>query len=185
MDPLNRPPGFPGLEEDMTNPFRTMIVVATLLLAVLVAGPACRPCPEQPAQTEEKPEEVVQEEPSLVHEVQVDLDKDETQWAKIEPVRVRRGEGVRFNVNQHTVWILIPEVGFQLVSGGSDWAVGKSMTAFKVERGSALIMLDNSFEDGEPNQDIHYSVLVRHADGPWEYIHGENPPPRMIVPPRR
>jgi len=174
----------PGLEVEMSNPFRITIVVATVLLAVLVAGPACRPRPEEPEQTKEAPEVVVQEEPSFVHEIQVDVDKEGFQWAKIGPVRVRRGEGVRFTVMQHTAWILIPEVGFRLVSGGSDWAVGKSITAFKVEKGSALIMLDNSFEDIEPNQEIHYSVLVRHADGPWEYVHGDNPPPRMVVPPR-
>ena len=147
-----------------------------------LSAAACQPCPEPPAQAEKTPEKVVQVEPTSVHEVTVDLDKEGIQWAKIKPVTVRRGEGIRFTVKQHTAWILIPEVGFRLVSGGSDWAVGKSFTALKVEKGSALIMLDNSFEDIEPNQEIHYSVLVRHADGPWEYVHGDNPPPKIIIP---
>jgi hypothetical protein len=175
----------PGLEVEMSNPFRIAIVVATLLLAVVVAGPACRPCPEQPAQTEEKPEVVVQEDPSFVHEIQVDLDKDGIQWALIQPVKVGRGEAIRFTVQGHTAWVLIPESGFRLVSGGSDWVVGESITAFKVEKGSALIMLDNSFEETDPVHVIHYSVLARHVDGPWEYVHGENPPPKMIIPPKK
>jgi hypothetical protein len=169
----------------MKSLFRMTMVAATVLLAVLVAGPACRPFPEQPAQTEEAPESVVQKEPTFVHEVAVDLEKDEVTWARIKPVAVRRGEGIRVNVGNHTAWVLIPESGFKLVSGGSDWATGDSFTAFKVERGSALIMLDDSFEEGEPSVEIHYSVMVRHAGGDWEYIHGENPPPKMIIPPKQ
>lgn len=171
----------------MSNPFRNMIVVAAMLLAVLVAAPACRPCPEQPEQIEETPKVVVQEEPTSVHEIAVGLEKDGIQWAKIEPVKAQRGEGIRFNVQKHTAWVLIPEGGFRLVSGGCDWAVTKSITAFKVENGSALIMLDNSFEEGDPNRVIHYSVLVRHVEdreGRWEYVHGRNPPPEMNIPKR-
>ena len=179
-------PGTTGLEVEMSNPFRNSIVVATVMLAVLVAGPACRPSPGQQEKTEEAPKMVVQEEPTLVHDVVVNMEdvKGKVQWRPIEPVTARRGEGIRFVVREHTAWVLIPESGFRLVSGGSDWATGASITAFKVKNGEAVIMLDESFSDKEDLRVIHYSVLARHIEGQWEYVHGENPPPRMIVPAR-
>jgi len=61
----------------------------------------------------------------------------------------------------------------------------KSYTAFKVENGSAVIRLDECATGAEPEEEMHYSVLVRQVNGKWDYVHGKNPPPRMVLPPRK
>jgi hypothetical protein len=169
----------------MSNPLRITIVVTAAMLAVITTAPACRPSPEQPKQIKEEPEVVDEAELSDIHEIEVVVDTKEVRWSNIKPIKVRRGQGVRFVVKEHTAWFLIPETGFRRLSGGSDWVVGDSITAFKVEKGSALVTLDNSFQPVEPNREIHYSVLVRNSNDKWEYVHGENPPPKMIIPPHQ
>lgn len=174
MDPVNRRPGSPGLEEDMTNPFRYTIAVAAVLLAMLVAAPACQCESEEP----KKPTK---------HDIAVALDDDDAQyrWKPIETITVQSGDTIRFTVKEHTAWILIPDDRFRLLDGGSDWVASKSYTAFKVENGSAVIRLDECATGAEPEEEMHYSVLVRQVNGKWDYVHGKNPPPRMVLPPRK
>ena len=158
----------------MRKPFRSMIVVAAVVLAALVAAPACQCESEVPI---DKTEHAI----TLAWE-----DKDgKIEWKKIGLISVRGGDTIRISVEEHTAWFLIPDDRFRLLEGGSDWVTSKSFTAFKVENGYAVIRLDGCSSDPEPRDEIHYSVLVRHAKGPWEYVHGENPPPKMIIPPRR
>jgi len=169
----------------MSNPLRDTIVVATVLLAVLATAPACRPCPEQPQQAEKQQEVAVQEEPTFVHDIAVNLEevKEEIRWTPIKPVTVQRGEGVLFSVDVNTAWILIPDGEIKAVSG-TEWAKAKSFIAFKVENGSAAVMVPKDYPASEHEVEIHYSVLVRDVEGRWEYVHGENPPPKMIIPPK-
>jgi len=177
MDPVSRRPGSPGLEEDMTNPFRYTIAVAAVLLAMLVAAPACQCESEVPIKTTK-------------HQVAVELaDADgKYKWKMIPEVDVSSGDTIRFTSNEHTLWVLIPDNRFKLVEGGSDWVVSKSFTAFKVEGGYAIVRLDECLGESDTKEKIHYSIMVRDgkdSPGQWDYVHGENPPPRMVLPPRK
>jgi len=161
----------------MTNPFRYTIALAAVLLAVLVAAPSCQCDSEVPIKITE-------------HDVAVEpADPDsEYYWKNIPEVDVSSGDTIRFTSNEHTIWVLIPDNRFKLVEGGSDWVVSKSFTAFKVA-GYAIIKLDDCLDESDtPKEKIHYSIMVREGkegSDRWEYVHGENPPPRMTVPPRK
>ena len=159
----------------MSNPFRYTIIVAAVLLALLVAAPACQ------CGSEEK------ERPKTNYIVSVEFDEkgEDYKWKPIETVTVRGGETILIDVGEHTAWFLIPDDRFTLLEGGSDWVASKSFTAFKVENDFAVIRLNECAAGVEPEEELHYSVLVRHTNGKWEYVHGKNPPPEMIVPPRQ
>jgi len=162
----------------MSNQFRYTIAVAAVLLAVLVAAPACQCESEVPIKTTK-------------HLVAVEFaDPDgKYPWKTIPEIDVSSGDTIRFTSNEYTIWVLIPDNRFKLVEGGSDWVVSKSFTAFKVEGGSAIVRLDECLDPSDtPKEKIHYSIMVRDgkdSSSQWDYVHGENPPPRMIVPPRR
>lgn len=159
----------------MNSPFRNTVVVAAMLLAVLVAAPACQCDSVEPIDITE-------------HGVEVELVKTDSEykWKTIPEIDVSSGDTIRFTSNEHTVWILIPDNRFKLVEGGSDWVVSKSFTAFKVEDGYAIVRLDECLDrSDDAKEKIHYSIMVREGKDPsgrWGYVHGENPPPRMIVP---
>jgi hypothetical protein len=159
----------------MTNPFRYTIAVAAVLLAMLVAAPACQ------CDSEES------ERPKTNHVVAVGLDEKGTpyKWKPIKTITVRGSETILIEVGDNNVWFLIPDDRFTLLKGGSEWVASKSFTAFKIEKGYAVIRLDECGADAEPEEGIHYSVLVQDVDGKWDYVHGNNPPPGMIVPPRK
>jgi hypothetical protein len=161
----------------MSNPFRYTIAVAAVLLAVLVAAPACQCESEVPIK-------------NTKHDVAVEMADPDSKyrWKAIQEVDVSSGDTIRFTTNEHTIWVLIPDNRFKLVEGGSDWVVSKSFTAFTVESGYAIIKLDECLDESDrPKDRIHYSIMVRDGKDPsdrWDYVHGENPPPRMKVPPR-
>jgi hypothetical protein len=161
----------------MSNPFRYTIAVAVVLLAVLAAAPACQCESEVPIKTTE-------------FDVAAELaaPDDRYRWKTIPEIDISSGDTIRFTSNEHTIWVLIPDNRFKLVEGGSDWVVSKSFTAFKVENGYAIVRLDKCLDESDrPKEKINYSIMVREGkdhSGPWSYIHGDNPPPRMIVPRR-
>lgn len=154
----------------MSNPFRYTFAVAVVLLAVLVATPACQCKSGEPAE----------------HEISVEQDKDGKlyPWMPIKTITVQSGDTIRITVKEHTAWFLIPDDRFTLLEGGCEWVASKSFTAFKVKDGFAILRLDECESGTEPPDELHYSVLVLNANGEWDYVHGNNPPPGMIVPPR-
>lgn len=177
---------------------RTSIVAAALL--VMAVAPACQRSHEIPAPTEAVEDVVIQEAPAPVQDVNIEAEAESAEtkqqavsadvkkspttamkWKKIPPVKVPRGGGVRFIVEDHAVWIVIPDGKFKRSGGGRDWAKGKSFIAFKVEKGEAVVMVPNDYPSSPADIDIHYSVLARNSGGEWEYVHGENPPPRIII----
>ena len=168
----------------MSNRFRNNLFVVVLVFAVLAVVPACRPCPDAPATTECEKEQVTVEEPTFVHNLAVEAhdDKVKNAWKLLKPVTAKRGEGVLFSVDGPTAWILIPDGKIKRVFGGTEWAKAKSFIAFKVENGTAVVMVPRDYPNPEQDIEIHYSVLVQNVSGQWEYVHGENPPPKIIIP---
>jgi hypothetical protein len=159
----------------MRNPFRSMMVVAAVVLAVTVAAPACQ-C--QTVESKEPTKHFITVEPD---------EKDRDKWKPIPPIEVREGDTIEINGGGNTVWFLIPDNRFSLVEGVSDWVNTESFTAFSVEGEPVIIQLDGCDPDADPTEKIHYSVLARSPkDAParWDYVHGNNPPPRMTIPPR-
>lgn len=162
----------------MSNPFKNMIFVAAVLLVILVTAPACR------GETEESKEQI----PANRIVVAPDEKRDPYPWRSIGPVTVHRGETIPIEVGDNAALFLFPTDGIKLVSGGSDLVISRSFTAFRVEDGRAVIMVDRCFPGSEAEQQIHYSVLARQRSdsaGQWDYVHGENPPPKMIIPPHQ
>ncbi len=161
----------------MNNPFRNSMIAAVVLLAALVAAPACQCDSVEPIE-------------KTIHGVTVELDRAEGHKYKfktIPEIDVSSGDTIKFISNEYTIWVLIPDNRFKLVEGGSDWVVSKSFTAFKVEGGYAIVRLDERLEASDrPKEKIHYSIMVldgKDSSDKWDYVHGENPPPRMVVPP--
>jgi hypothetical protein len=155
----------------MSNPFRFSIAVAVALVSVLVAAPACQCKSEEPTK----------------HEISVEYDKDGKpyQWMPIKTISVQGGDTVRITVKEHTAWFLVPDDRFTLLEGGSEWVASRSFTAFKIKDGFAVLRLDECDSGATPEVELHYSVLVLNANGGWDYVHGNNPPPGMIVPSRK
>ncbi len=160
----------------MSNSLRNTMIAAVVLLAVLVAAPACQCDSVEPIE-------------KTKYDVTVELadpdSKPQYKWTTISEIDVSSGDTIRFTSNEHTIWVLIPDNRFKLVEGGGDWVVSKSFTAFKVERGYAIVRLDECCTKSDEKEMIHYSIMVRDGKDPsgrWDYVHGNNPPPRMIIP---
>jgi hypothetical protein len=120
MIPTNRCPDSPGLGVEMSNPFRNTMIAAVVLLAALVAAPACQCDSVEPIE-------------NTKYDVTVGLEKaDDSKYRfqTIPEVDVSGGDTIRFTSNEHTIWVLIPDNRFKLVEGGSDWVVSRSFTAF-------------------------------------------------------
>lgn len=160
----------------MDNPIRNKrIAAATILLVMLIIAPACQ------GDTQEKIP--VTRDGSIV--VELAAPDAEYKWKQIREIIVHRGESIQIDVGANTVLFLIPSNRFQPGAGVTDWVVSTTFTAFKVEGGGAVITLDECFPASESEQVIQYSVLARSAEdrsGEWDYVHGANPPPKMIIP---
>ena len=119
----------------MSSPFRNTMIAAVVLLAALVAVPACQCDSVEPIE-------------NTKHGVTVELDRAERpkyKFKMIPEIDVSSGDTIKFISNEYTIWVLIPDNRFKLVEGGSDWVVSKSFTAFKVERSYAIVRLDEQF----------------------------------------
>ena len=164
-----RCPDGPGVEEKMgdANPRRGILIV--LILAGLGALVACGASKQQPTKTTEQGAERVEHD--------VDLKKGE----KVRVVTVNRGQTIKFVAANLTVFIVIPDPELQEGNGCEDWTSTESYVAFKIHRGSARVIVPDNYPSSGHDTDIWYSVMV--SDGvDWEYLHGENPPPRIRIP---
>ena len=159
----------------MSNPYKYTIAIAAVLLAVLVAAPACQ-CDSEES---ERPKT------NYVIKVESDVKGAPHKWKPIKTITVRGSETILIEVGNNSVWFLVPDNRFTLLEGDCEWVASQSFTAFKIEKGYAVIRLDECGAGAEPVEGIHYSVLVQDVDGKWDYVHGNNPPPRMIIPPNQ
>ncbi len=113
---------------------------------------------------------------------EIDLEKGVISPPKIKPKHVKRGAEVKITCRSNTVWVVIPSRYFSRVDGGTDWAKGEEMIAFKIEKGSARVRLSEDFPDSDEDQSVFFSILFFDGQN-YAYQEGESPP-RMIIPPR-
>ncbi len=155
----------------------TRAVVSAMVLSVALLGAtlACRA--EDPANVEST--NTTTEEPLLDGEI--DLEEGIASPPKIKAKYVKRGAEVQINARSNTVWVVIPSRYFSKVDGGSDWAIGEEMIAFKIDHGIARVKLSKDFPASNEDQSVYYSILF--FDGKnYAYQEGQSPP-RMIIPP--
>lgn len=156
-----------------------MLGCISVSLAMTVCGS------DRPAEDKSSEEQDVTTNPT-VYEVAITVtDKDGiSKWKNIPPVELRRGESVRFVSVSGPAWILIPDGQIEGTAGGSEWAKAKDLLAFRVDQDGATVTVPKDYQMSEETTEISYSVMARtEIDGrvEWGYVHGENPPPRMII----
>jgi hypothetical protein len=116
-----------------------------------------------------------------VEDTEIDLEEGIASPPKIKAKYVKRGAEVQINARSNTVWVVIPSRYFSRVDGGSDWAIGEEMIAFKIDHGTARVKLSKDFPPSDEDQSVYFSILF--FDGTnYAYQEGESPP-RMIIPP--
>jgi hypothetical protein len=150
------------------------ITMAVGLLGATLACRAAQPAPGEPATKAE------QELPPGV--VEIDLYEVKGPPPKIKAKHVKRGTVVQFNSRSNTVWVMIPSKYFSQAGGGSDWAVGNEMIAFKIDHTVAMVKLSEEFPASDKEEYVDYSILFFDGEA-YYYQEGGESPPRMIIPP--
>jgi hypothetical protein len=121
-------------------------------------------------------------------EVRISFNDKEGQW-EIATLEVARGGQIAYFAEDQTIWMLFPG-DLNYIEGKGSFCKTKNLLAVMIERdGYAIIEVPEYFPNPDVVQTISYSVMQMRdggeKPGDWQYVHGKNPPPRMIIPPRR
>jgi len=146
------------------------VVVAALLGAIIVIIGLCR----QGSATVNP------------QQANITFDKEKGQWG-IPPLVVPRTGQVSFDAEDKVVWMLFPG-DFNFIEGKGTFCKTENLLAVTIERnGYAVIEVSADFPHPDIEQSISYSVMLMKNNGEkehdWQYAHGNNPPPRMVIPP--
>jgi hypothetical protein len=162
-----------GQPEEEATMRRTIggVTIAVLLGTIIIVMGSC-----QQTVANDKPQTV---------EITFDA---ETQMWKVPPVRVHRRGQVVFKAGDTSVWLLFPG-DFEYVQGKGTFCQTDGLLAVSIPRdGLAIIEVPEWFPNPDVDQEVFYSVMLRLKSGEgtydWQYAHGENPPPRIIIPKR-
>ena len=120
-------------------------------------------------------------------EVRVFFNDKEGQW-EIPTLEVTRGSQIRYLAEDQAIWMLFPG-DLNYVEGEGTFCKTENLLAVAIERGGyAIIEVPEYFPNPDVEQSINYAVMQMRDSGEkpgdWQYVHGKNPPPRMIIPPR-
>jgi hypothetical protein len=151
------------------------LIAPALVCAVIITMGSC----QQGVATDDKPGD-----PPKLHEAQITADKETGKWT-IPTITVRRGEQVRFNSGSIKIWMLLP-ADFNYVKGNATSCKTEAFLAVAIDQGGhAIIEVPFYFEIAGEDQTIRYAFMVRERDGAawedWQYGHGPNTPPAMII----
>lgn len=156
---------------------------AAALLAVILIVSACGP---EQAPIEDRGETPVTAEPdpptAPTYEFVIEADeKGPEGWGVVPEIRLLPGESVGLRFGGARVWMLIPDSSLEVFGTGVRKAEGEGFTALTFGEGGVILRLPDAY--AAESRDFHYSVLAQVGgdEGRWSYIHGNNPPPRMII----
>lgn len=156
---------------------------AAALLAVILIVSACGP---EQAPIEDRGETPVTAEPdpptAPTYELVIEADeKGPEGWGVVPEIRLRPGESVRLRFAGARVWMLIPDTSLEIFGSEVRKAEGEGFTALTFGEDGVILRLPSAYAAGI--REFHYSVLALEGvdKGRWSYIHGNNPPPRMII----
>lgn len=121
-------------------------------------------------------------------EVEITFNEEKGHW-QLPPITVPRGGRVRFDAKNKKVWMLFPG-DFNYVEGKGTFCKSSDLLAITIDRdGYAVIEVPEYFPNPDIEQTITYSVMLMKNHGKeqsdWQYAHGKNPPPKMIIPPHQ
>jgi hypothetical protein len=161
----------PGFREEEVTVQKTVkwVVVAALIGAIIVIIGLC-----QQGEATVKPQEV-----------EITFNEEKGHW-QLPPITVPRTGRVRFDAKDKMVWMLFPG-DFNYVEGKGTFCKSSNLLAIAIGRdGYAVIEVPDYFPNPDIEQTITYSVMIMKNNGKdamdWQYAHGNNPPPRMIIP---
>ena len=145
------------------------VVVAALLGAIIVIMGLC-----QKGGATVKPQEV-----------KISYNEEKGQW-QLPPIDVPRTGQVLFTAEDTMMWMLFP-VDLNYVEGKGTFSKTENLLAIAIDReGYAVIEVPDYFPNPEIEQTITYSVMFMKNNGKdemdWQYAHGKNPPPKIIIP---
>lgn len=170
-------------EDTMTRNGSLGLAAAAALFAVIMIVPACGPEPAPVEGRGETPVTAVPDPPTApTYEFVIEADeKGPEGWGVIPAIRLLPGESVRLRFAGARVWMLIPDTSLEVVGTGVRKAEGDGFTALTFGEDGVILRL--SATDAAGIREFHYSVLALEGvdKGRWSYIHGNNPPPRMII----
>jgi hypothetical protein len=170
------------MEVDVKNDTRSKLMVlacVSLSLAMTVCGS------DGSATDEPTKEPKVMEDPAIQEILITVTEQDgKVTWKNVPPVRVHTGDSIDFKVKIGSAWILIPDGQIESTAGGREWARAKGLLAFELGEDGATVTVPEDYQMDGDEVVITYSIMARaDIDGAsgWGYVHGENPPPRIII----
>lgn len=159
------------------------LAAAAVLFAVIMVSPACGPEPDAGEGREETPVTAVPDPPTApTYELVIEADAEGPEgWGVVPEIRLLPGESVRLRFAGARVWMLIPDTSLEVFGTEVRRAEGEGFTALTFGEDGVIFRLPAA--DAAGIREFHYSVLALEGVGKerWSYIHGNNPPPRMII----
>ena len=173
------------MEIDMRNDTKSKLMV----LACVSLSLAMTVCGSDGSATDEPNKEPKVTENQTTHEVLITVTQQDgkIKWENVPPVRVHTGDSIDFKMETGSAWILIPDGQIEGTAGGREWARAKGLLAFELGEDGATVTVPEDYQMDGDEAVVTYSIMARaDIDGAsgWGYVHGENPPPRMIIRPR-
>jgi hypothetical protein len=173
----------PQKEDIAMRQWQSRWILATIALGSFVlVGSACPP--EEVEQKEQTGGPIVMEPPTPVERHVVERDPDKPgAWKPLPVVRVQTAKPAGIDFGSATAWILLPDTTLEVFGDNVDSVKHDDFTAIKVTGGELVLALPQGYGGGV--QEFLYSVLAEDSTGRplRDYVHGANPPPRMIIGP--
>jgi hypothetical protein len=170
-------------EDTMTRNGSQGFAAAAALFAVIMIVSACGPEQAPIEDRGETPVTAMPDPPAApTFDLVIEADAQGPEgWGVVPVIRLRPGESVRLRFAGARVWMLIPDTSLEVFGTGVRKAEGDGFTALTFGEDGVILQL--SAVDAAGIREFHYSVLALEGvdKGRWSYIHGNNPPPRMII----
>jgi hypothetical protein len=124
-----------------------------------------------------------------VPEIELTEDEKHETW-KIPSIIVHAGESFHVAAGNIKIWMIFP-ANFEFVRGNaSSCTADEKFLAVALDMGgNAMIRVPEDYVAAGEEKTVRYSFMfMMHegaSSGDWEYAHGENSPPGMIIRPKK